>query len=241
MYYYIPLWEWTHRNTSLWCMSVITVSAILKRVFLCKMKQRARFNPTLCKICCNVTFILEVGFNLDNLNLWIGDVANWKHHQWLDEISIFFYPYYLREISKVVFKKTLACNTPSKLSAILFAQQTLAARFIQHKLVINAHVSDIVFLQTTLLISCIVWVKIIKISSSLCWRFELATSAIALQSFGRYLTLILCIFLYITEPLPRIPTAVGQLSTTELLWWRIVMDDQNFYLSNMMSMWSMFL
>ena len=37
---------------------------------------------------------------------------------------------------------------------------------------------DIVFLQTTLLISCIVWVKIIKILSSCWWCFELATSAI---------------------------------------------------------------
>ena len=50
--------------------------------------------------------------------------------------------------------------------------------FIQHKLVINARVSDIVFVQTSLLISCIVRVEIIKISSSRWWRFELATSAI---------------------------------------------------------------
>ena len=34
-----------------------------------------------------------------------------------------------------------------------------------------------VFLQTTLLISCIVRVKIIKISSSRWWRFELVTSS----------------------------------------------------------------
>ena len=52
------------------------------------------------------------------------------------------------------------------------------ARFIQHKLVINACVSDLVVLQTTLLISCIMWVKIIRISSSRWWRFEFETSAI---------------------------------------------------------------
>ena len=38
----------------------------------------------------------------------------------------FFYPHYTGEISKVVFKKTLSCNTHAKLDAILFAEQTLA-------------------------------------------------------------------------------------------------------------------
>ena len=38
----------------------------------------------------------------------------------------FFYPHYIREINKVVFKKTLSCNTPAKLNTILFAQHTLA-------------------------------------------------------------------------------------------------------------------
>ena len=37
--------------------------------------------------------------------LGIGDDANWKCHQRLDEILILFYSHYIREISKVVFKK----------------------------------------------------------------------------------------------------------------------------------------
>ena len=38
-----------------------------------------------------------------DVNIAIGDVANWKRHQRLDEILIFFfYPHYIREISKVV-------------------------------------------------------------------------------------------------------------------------------------------
>ena len=61
-----------------------------------------------------------------NTTILIGDVANWKRHQWLDKILIFFYPHYIGEISKVVFKKSLLCNTPVKLNAILFAQHTLA-------------------------------------------------------------------------------------------------------------------
>ena len=60
--------------------------------------------------------------------LIIGDVANWKRHQQLDEILISFYPHYIGEIGKVVKKKkkTLSCNTPAKINAILFAQHTLA-------------------------------------------------------------------------------------------------------------------
>ena len=46
----------------------------------------------------------------------IGDVANWKRHQQLDEILRFFYPHYIAEIINVVFKKTLSCNTPTKLT-----------------------------------------------------------------------------------------------------------------------------
>ena len=59
-------------------------------------------------------------------NTPVGDVANWKRHQRLDEILIFFYPHYIRQISKVVFRKTLSCNTLAKLNAILFAQHTLS-------------------------------------------------------------------------------------------------------------------
>ena len=66
-------------------------------------------------------------------NLLIGDVANWKCHQRLDEILIFFLPHYIGEISKVVFKKTtLSCNMPAKLNAFLFAQQTLAVMHVFH-------------------------------------------------------------------------------------------------------------
>ena len=65
-------------------------------------------------------------------------------------------------------KKTLSCNTLAKLNTILFAQRRLPVMhaFIQHTLVINVRISGIVFLQTTLLISCIVGVNIIKISPS---------------------------------------------------------------------------
>ena len=99
----------------------------------------------------------------------IGDVANWKRHQRLDEILIFFFTHTTSEKSAKLFSKKL-CHA-------------IRARFIQRKLVINVHVSDIVFLQTTLQISCIVWVKIIKISSSHWWLFEFATSAILIH-FG---------------------------------------------------------
>ena len=112
----------------------------------------------------------------------IGDVANWKCHQWLDEILTFFYPHNIREISKVVFKKTLLCNTPAKLYAIPFAQHTLAVMRAFHTA--QACYKCVHFWHsflTTLLVSCIVRVKTIKISSSRWWRFELATSAIAVK------------------------------------------------------------
>ena len=95
--------------------------------------------------------------------------------------QFFFTPHYIGEISKVVLKKTPSCNTPVKLSAILFAQHTLAVMCMfhtQHKLVINAHISVKVFLQTTLLIFYIVRVRVIKILPNCCWHFELALFAI---------------------------------------------------------------
>ena len=64
----------------------------------------------------------------------IGDIANSKCHQWLDH----FYPHYIREISKVVYKKIkpLSCNMPAKLDAILCDQHVLVIiaymGFIQH-------------------------------------------------------------------------------------------------------------
>ena len=39
--------------------------------------------------------------------LQIADVAVTKHSHQLGEIWIFFYPHFIREISEVVFKKTL--------------------------------------------------------------------------------------------------------------------------------------
>ena len=108
--------------------------------------------------------------------LLIGNATNGWTKSW------FFLPALHRRNQQSCFKKkTLSCNTHTKHNAILFAQHTLAVVRAFHtafKLVINARVSDIVFLQTTLLISCTVRVKIIKISSSHWWRFELATSAI---------------------------------------------------------------
>ena len=58
-------------------------------------------------------------------------------------------------------KKLCHAIRPRKKNAILFAQHTLAIlRFIRHKLVIDADVSDRVSLQTAMLmISCIVLVK----------------------------------------------------------------------------------
>ena len=161
--------------------------------------------------------------------LLIGNATNGWTKSWL------FYPHYIGEISKVVFKtKTKQNETTTKnktkqnktkhththtptphthtpthppthtqqthknkkqkqtkkkklchaihqrnltQSCLRSIRSLQCARFIQHKLVINARVSVKVFLETTLLISCIVQ-EIIKILSSRWWRFELATSAI---------------------------------------------------------------
>ena len=63
----------------------------------------------------------------------IGDVANWKRHQRLDEILIFFFTHTTSEKSAKLFsKKLLSCNTPTKLNAILFAQHTLAVMHTFH-------------------------------------------------------------------------------------------------------------
>ena len=109
----------------------------------------------------------------------IGDVANSKCHRRLDKIFVFL-PALHRGIRKVVFKKTQSCNMPTKLYAILLAQYTLAKIHAFHTAYAcsqNVRVPDRAFLQTTLLISRVVQVKI-KISSSRWWRLELATSAI---------------------------------------------------------------
>ena len=92
----------------------------------------------------------------------------------------YFYSYFMQEISKVVFKKTMSCNTPSKLHSIQSAQHTLAcllkmrARFRHHTLVINTCTTDRAVLWTTLLISSIYscsprWVSK---SLNLCMRVE---------------------------------------------------------------------
>ena len=96
-------------------------------------------------------------------------------------LDFFFLPALYRRNQQSCFQKYSSYNTPAKLNAILFVQHTLAVMSIFHTALaclLNTHISDIVFLQTTLLISCIVRVKIIKISSSRWWHFELATSAI---------------------------------------------------------------
>ena len=55
----------------------------------------------------------------------IADIAVMKRHR-LDKIFIYFYLHLeLKELSKVVFKKTVSGNTPAKLYAIMFAQHTL--------------------------------------------------------------------------------------------------------------------
>ena len=57
----------------------------------------------------------------------IGVVTHWKCHQQLDKIFIFFFTHTTSEISaKLFLKKTLSCNTPAKLNAIMFAQHMLA-------------------------------------------------------------------------------------------------------------------
>ena len=58
--------------------------------------------------------------------LAIGDVA-WKRHQRLGKILGFILlTQYGRNQQSCFKKKTLSCNTPAKLKAILFAQHTLA-------------------------------------------------------------------------------------------------------------------
>ena len=59
----------------------------------------------------------------------IGDVANWKRHQRLDEILIVFTRTTSEKSAKLFSKKKkkfLSYNTPAKFNAIPFAQHTLA-------------------------------------------------------------------------------------------------------------------
>ena len=57
---------------------------------------------------------------------------------------------YIGKSAKLFAKRTLSCNTPPKLKAILFAQHTLAVMSVFHtaysKFVVNALVSDTSFL-----------------------------------------------------------------------------------------------
>ena len=84
----------------------------------------------------------------------IEDLAYYKCHQQLNKIFLFlflflfcflfclfvfcfcFYLHYIWEISKVFYKKTLSCNTPLKLDAIMCDQHALViiacAGFVQH-------------------------------------------------------------------------------------------------------------
>lgn len=63
--------------------------------------------------------------------------------------SCFFYPHYMyiREISKIVYKKTLSCNTPLKLDAILRAQHVLINVCVSYSIRLTF------FLLTSVLIS----------------------------------------------------------------------------------------
>ena len=69
----------------------------------------------------------------------IADVAISKRNQPLNKIFFFFffYPHYIQEISKVVCKKSLSCNMPTKLDTIVCNQHALVITactcFIQHK------------------------------------------------------------------------------------------------------------
>ena len=106
-------------------------------------------------------------------------------HQRLNEILTILSPQRnIREISKFVYKKTLSCNTPAKLDAILCDQ---------HALVINALAGFIqqtpdrvffFFFQTTLLISRMWGLKVKDFSQSLT-AFEIATSPSATVDLGQ--------------------------------------------------------
>ena len=79
----------------------------------------------------------------------IADVAVTKYGQRLDEILIYFYPHFIEELSKVVFKKTVSYNTPLKIDAIMFAQhytlvinmQEMRTAYACYKCARNARVS----------------------------------------------------------------------------------------------------
>ena len=112
--------------------------------------------------------------------LLIWNTTNGWMNSWL------FFTHTTSEKSAKLFSKKLshAIRLRNLTQSCLHSIRLLCcARFIQHKLVINAHLLDIVFFQTALLIFFIVRVKRIKISSSRWWRFELATSAITLRPF----------------------------------------------------------
>ena len=117
----------------------------------------------------------------------IVDVAVTKRHQRLDEILTYFNPHFIEELSKVVFKKTVSCNTPTKLDTIMFAK---------HTLVINAQEMRELYTACACYKCPRIWQnflvnsfadflycvgKKINSSSSRWWRFVTTTSAIPLD------------------------------------------------------------
>ena len=108
-------------------------------------------------------------------------------NNWTKLFFFFFYPHYIGESAKLFLKKNQSCNTPVKLDTILFAQNMLDimyAFYTTYACSQNARIPERAFLQTTLLISGIVRVKI-EISFSRWWRLELAT-AIALPNLLKF-------------------------------------------------------
>ena len=92
------------------------------------------YENKLVAICSIPTKISKIVWNWRLYKLYqhaVGDFANSKCYQRLNKILI-FYPHYIWEIIKVVYGKSLSCNTPAKLDAVLGNQ---------HVLVINANVS----------------------------------------------------------------------------------------------------
>ena len=120
LYFPPSLWSFFH----IYLFSCNLVGAISH--MLCIPWWHPHLSYLLCKnLSCHCKLLLVLCERWKQTN-WIGDVANWKRYQQLDKILIFLYPHYIGEISKVVFKKTLSCNTPAKFNAILFAQHVLA-------------------------------------------------------------------------------------------------------------------
>ena len=109
--------------------------------------------------------------------LLTGDAANSKCHQRLNKILMFFL-HYIWEIRKVVYKKTLSCNTPTKCDAIL-CKSACACCNCTHGFHTAYVWQEFSCKQLCWFPKCSAGKKI-YISSSRWWRLELATSPILL-------------------------------------------------------------